>query len=74
MRSNHIIKIFLIDTLISVDNRQGIDAEKNSTVETLITAIINFVTSGAEVIIRVGKNISASPIPAAFDANIGSGI
>ena len=72
--SNHIITISLTDIFISVERRQGIDAEKKSTVDTLVTAITNFVTNGLSTTRRAGKNISASPVAAALDASIASGI
>ena len=41
VRSNQIRKISLSLIGISVDRRQGIEAEKNSTAETLVTAIVD---------------------------------
>lgn len=72
--STQINKIVLILNGISVESKLGIDAEKNSTAETLVTAIVNFVIIGADVTNSVGRNISAISIAAAFAANIGSGI
>ena len=72
--STQINKIVLILIGISVESKLGIDAEKNSTAETLVTAIVNFVIIGADVTNSVGRNISTISIAAAFAANIGSGI
>ena len=72
--STQINKMVLILIGISVDIKLGIEAEKNKTAETLVTAIVNFVIIDAEVTSNVGRNISAISIAAAFAANIGSGI
>ena len=68
-------KIISSDTFngISVDNIQGIDAEKNKIDDTETTAITNFVTSGALTTKREGKNISAIPTDTALAARSASG-
>lgn len=72
--SNHIITRSFNVTGISVDNMVGIVVENISIWLTLITQIMNLVTSGAFVITITGKNISASQRNAAFAARSGSGI
>ncbi len=59
---------------ISVDKMHGMTAEKNRIAETDTTAMMNFVTSGASVTSKAGKNISAISMAEAFAANNGSGI
>lgn len=58
---------------ISVDNIQGMEAEKNSIDDTETTAMTNFVTSGALTTNNDGKNISAIPTDAALAAKSASG-
>ncbi|CKF91976.1 Uncharacterised protein [Streptococcus pneumoniae] len=58
---------------ISVDNIQGMEAEKNKIDDTETTAITNFVTSGALTTNNDGKNISAMPTDAALAAKSASG-
>ena len=62
-----------IFTGMEVESRLGMDAEKNSTAETLVTAIVNLVTIGDAITSIEGRNISAISIAAAFAAIIGSG-
>ena len=58
---------------MSVDSRQGMEAEKNKIADTLVTAIVNFVTISLFTTSMDGRNISAISIAAAFAASIGSG-
>ena len=73
VRSNQIRKISFIFTGMSVDSRQGMEAEKNKMADTLVTAIANFVTISLFTTSMDGRNISAISIAAAFAASIGSG-
>ena len=73
VRSTQIKITSLIFTGISVDSRLGIDAEKKSTAETLVTAIVNFVTIGLAATRAAGRNISAISMAAALAAIMGSG-
>lgn len=73
VRSIQIKNTSLIFTGMSVDKRLGIDAEKNSTAETLVTAMVNFVIIDEDITNIEGRNISAISMAAALAAIIGSG-
>src|SRR5688572_1468674 len=63
-----------METGISVDRMQGMEAEKNSTADTETMPMIILVTRGASATKSAGKNISAISTAAALAARSGSGI
>ena len=58
VRSNQIRKISFIFKGMSVDSRQGMEAEKNKMADTLVTAIVNFVTISLFTTSMDGRNLS----------------
>lgn len=71
--SNHIRMMSFILIGISVDKRQGMDAEKNKIADTLVTAIVNFVMIWLFTTSMDGRNISAISTAEAFAAKSESG-